>query len=108
MSAKSEYDAAYFTLLRAIEERDDLLRYRDWLVEERERLDAFSDVTRDRTDGLARKLRRPIDHSTKPLPEAVGRRRAIVLDEQRRMDDRITAAEAFVLECEAEVETLRG
>jgi hypothetical protein len=31
MSAKSEYDAAYFTLLRALEERDEVLRYRDFL-----------------------------------------------------------------------------
>jgi predicted ATPase len=107
MSAKSEYDAAYFTMLRAIEERDDLLRYRDWLTEERERLDAFSDVTRDRTDNLSRKVRRPIDMTTKPLLEAVGRRRAAVLDEQRKVHDRIDAAEAFVAECEAEVDALR-
>jgi hypothetical protein len=107
MSARSEYDAAYFTLLRAIEERDDLLRYADWLTEERERLDGFSDVTRDRTDALARKLRRPIDLTSKPLLEAVGRRRAVVLDEQRRIHDRIAAAESFVAECEQEVDALR-
>ncbi len=108
MSAKSEYDAAYFTLLRAIEERDDLLRYADWLTVERERLDGFSDVTRDRTDALSRKLKRPIDLTTKPLLEAVGRRRAVVLDEQRKIHDRIAAAEAFVTECELEVDALRG
>lgn len=107
MSAKSEYDAAYFTLLRAIEERDDLLRYRDWLQEERERLDAFSEATGSRTDRLPRRVRRPIELTTKPLLEAVGRRRAAVLDEQRRIDDRIAAAEAFVAECEAEVAALR-
>lgn len=108
MSTRSEYDAAYFTLLRAIEERDDLLRYVDWLTEERERLDGFSDITGDRTDALARKLKRPIDLTTKPLLEAVGRRRAIVLDEQRRIHDRIANAEAFVTECETEVDSLRG
>jgi hypothetical protein len=108
VSARSEYDAAYFTLLRAIEERDDLLRYREWLTLERERLDAFSAETRDRTDHLSRKVRRPIEATTKPLLEAVGRRRATVLDEQRRIDDRISAAEEFVAECEAEVDALRG
>jgi len=108
VSARSEYDAAYFTLLRAIEERDDLLRYRDWLADERARLDAFADETRDRTDVLPRKVRRPLDGTTRPLLEAVGRRRAVVLDEQRRMDDRVGAAEAFVTECEAEVDALRA
>jgi hypothetical protein len=107
VSAKSEYDAAYFTLLRAIEERDDLLRYRDWLADERDRLDLFSDQARDRTDDLPRKVRRPLDATTKPLLEAVGRRRAVVLDEQRKIDDRIAAAEAFVSECQAEVDALR-
>ncbi len=107
MSARSEYDAAYFTLLRAIEERDDLLRYRDWLVEELERLDAFAEATRDRTDALPRRVRRPMESTTRPLLEAVGRRRSAVLDEQRRIDDRIRAAEEFAAECQAEVDRLR-
>jgi hypothetical protein len=107
VTARSEYDAAYFTLLRAMEERDDLLRYRDFLEGERERLDAFAAETRERTEPLPRKVRRPIDGTTKPLLEAVGRRRAIVLDELRRMDDRVANAEAFVAECEAEVASLR-
>lgn len=107
MTAKSEYDAAYFTLLRAIEERDDLLRYREFLESERQRLDEFSVQTRAREEGLARKVRRPIDQTTKPLLEAVGRRRAVVLDELRRADDRIANAERFMEECEAEVASLR-
>jgi hypothetical protein len=107
MSAKSEYDAAYFTLLRAIEERDDLLRYREFLDGERVRLDAFTEQTRSREEPLARKVRRPIEATTKPLLEAVGRRRTVVLEELRRMDDRVRAAEAFVAECEAEVASLR-
>ena len=107
MSARSEYDAAYFTLLRALEERDDLLRYRDWLVVERERLDTFGDETRNRTDALPRRVRRAMESTTRPLLEAVGRRRSAVLDEQRRIDDRIAAAEGFVSECQAEVDRLR-
>lgn len=108
MTARSEYDAAYFTMLRAIEERDELLRYREWLVAERERLDAFADATRSGTEGLSRRVSRTIDRTTRPLLEEVGRRRSVVVDELSRMDDRIANAERFVEECEAEVASLRG
>jgi hypothetical protein len=108
MSARSEYDAAYFTLLRAIEERDHLLRYREYLEGERQRLDAFAVETRARLEPLSEKVRRAVDQTTKGLLEAVGRRRTVVLDELGRIDDRIGAAEAFVAECEQEVANLRG
>ncbi len=107
MTAKSEYDAAYFTMLRAIEERDDLLRYREFLENERQRLDAFTTQTRALEEPLARKVRRPIEQTTKPLLEAVGRRRTVVLEELRKSDDRVANAERFVAECEAEVAALR-
>lgn len=107
MGGKSEYDAAYFTLLRAQEERDHLLRYRDFLEAERDRLDAFSQATEQATDALPRTLKRAVDVTTKTLLEAVGRRRTIVLAELGRMDERIANAEAFVLECEADVAALR-
>jgi hypothetical protein len=107
VSARSEYDAAYFTLLRAIEERDALLRYREFLRDERERLDDFADGVREHAEALPRKMRRPIDQTAKPLLDAVGRRRAVVLDELRRVDDRIDGANAFVDECEQEVAALR-
>ena len=103
-----EYDAAYFTLLRAREEHQDLLRYRDFLDAERTRLDAFAEETRDTADALPRKVRRPVAATTKPLLEAVGRRRVVVLDERRRVDDRIAAAEAFVAECQEDVDRLRA
>ncbi|MGH8934312.1 MAG: hypothetical protein ACRDZO_27675 [Egibacteraceae bacterium] len=107
MGAKSEYDAAYFTLLRAQEERDHLLRYRDFLEVERDRLATFSAATEQATDALPRPLRRTVDATTKTLLEAVGRRRTIVLAELGRMDERIANAESFVLECETEVAALR-
>jgi hypothetical protein len=106
--ARSEYEAAYFTLLRAQEERDALFTYRTFLEAERDRLDGFSDATRTATDVLARGLRRAVDATTKGLLEAVGRRRTVVLGELNRMDERIANAEAFVAECEAEVQSLRG
>jgi hypothetical protein len=107
MGAKSEYDAAYFTWLRAQEEHQDLLRYGDYLRREAERLERFAGETRELAQPLPRKVRRPVDQSTKPLLEAVGRRRTVILDELARMDDRVAAAQAFVEECAAEVEALR-
>lgn len=108
MGAKSEYDAAYFTLLRAREEHDHLLRYREFLEAERSRLEEFSEGTQHTTETLPRQLHRPVDATTKALLEAVGRRRSVVLAELGRMDDRIANADAFVQECEAEVAELRG
>lgn len=107
MSAKTEFDAAYFTLLRAREERDNLLRYAEFLEQEQARLEAFADDTRDRMDELDRKMIRPIATTTKGVLEAVGRRRSAVLDERKRMADRLTNADRFVEECELEVDALR-
>lgn len=107
MSAKSEYDAAYFTLLRAREERDDLLRYAEYLEKEQGRLEAFADQTRDLMDELPRKVARPIASTTKGVLEAVGRRRSAVLDERKRMAQRLENADRFVEECELEVDALR-
>ena len=107
MSAKSEYDAAYFTLLRAREEREDLLRYAEFLEAEQERLEEFATQTRDGLDALPRRVIRPIAATNKTVLEAVGRRRAAVLDERRLMDQRLENAARFVEECELELETLR-
>jgi hypothetical protein len=107
VTAKSEYEAAYFTLLRAREEHDDLLRYREFLETEERRLDTFTRETREREDALPRRLQRPVALTTKGVVEAVGRRRRSVGDERRRIDDRIGAAQSFVEECEAEVSALR-
>lgn len=107
MTARNEYDAAYFTMLRAVEERDALLRYRDFLHAERDRLDAFAAATREAGGELPRRVRRPVDQTDRPLLEAVGRRRTVLLEELARVDDRIDAAQAFVTECEEEVASLR-
>ena len=107
MTAKSEYDAAYFTLLRAREELEALLRYSDYLEAELERLETFTAETRERMEEVSRKVIRPIAGTTKPLFEAVGRRRSAVMDERRRMGDRLANAERFVEECQLEVDTLR-
>lgn len=108
MSSRSEYEAAYFTLLRARQEHDQLLRYAEFLRAEQQRLDDTAAATRMAEDALPKRLRRPISQTTKPLLEAIGARRNIVLGEQSRMDDRLRAAQDFVEECEREVEALRS
>jgi len=108
MTARSEYEAAYFTLLRAREELDDLLRYREYLDREAARLDAFIHETRALVEPVSPRVRRTVDQTQKPLIEAAGRRRSIALDELSRMDDRLAAAGAFVEECENEVSALRA
>lgn len=108
MSSTSEYDAAYFTLLRAREEHTQLLSYREYLVGERERLDSFVTQLREKAEEVPRRVRRPVDQTAKAVVEAIGTRRSVVLAELERMDDRITNAQEFVEECEAEVEQLRG
>jgi BMFP domain-containing protein YqiC len=107
VAARSEYDAAYFTLLRAREEHADLLRYREFLVAERERLEGFVRQLRTEADVVPRRMRRAVDQTAKAIVEAIGARRAVVLAEYERMDDRITAAQEFVEECEAELDELR-
>jgi BMFP domain-containing protein YqiC len=107
VSAKSEYDAAYFTLLRAREERDDLLRYGEYLEAEQQRLERFAEQTREAMEALPRKVARPVAATTKGVLEAVGRRRSAVMDERKKMPDRLANAEAFIEECELEVDTLR-
>ena len=107
MSRSAEYDAAYFTLLRAQEERDGLARYGDYLDSELERLDTFTSTLHAAADVVPQKVRRPVDTTTKALLEAIGRRRAVILEERRKMDDRIQAAAMFVSECETELSALR-
>ena len=108
MTARSEYDAAYFTLLRAREERESLQRYAEFLETELDRLERFAVETRDLLDEIPRKVARPIAATTKGVLEAVGRRRSAILDERRRMEERLLNADRFVEECELEVDTLRG
>ena len=101
-AGRDEREAAYFTMLRAIDERDELMRYRDFLHNELARLEGFVNETRELEDALPRRMRKPIEQTTKQLADAVGKRRNAVEMEYRRIDDRISAAEAFVRECETE------
>lgn len=108
MSARTDAEAAYFTLLRAIDERDGLLREKEYLAAELAAIDAFADGVRDRQEALPRPPARTVAATTKPLMEALGARREAVASLLARMDERLEAAESFVRECEAEHARLRG
>ncbi len=107
MSRQSEYDAAYFTLLRAREELDHLRRYAEYLTEELDRLAGFARSVHEASEVVPRKFRRMVDGTDKQLLEAIGRRRAIVLSERDKVPERVTAQESFVAECEEELASLR-
>lgn len=102
MTARTDAEAAYYTLLRAIDERDALLREREYLHAEVQRIDAFADDVREREAALPKPPTRTVSATTEPLMEALGARRAAAVDALGRIDERIEAAEAFVRECEAE------
>jgi len=106
VSRRSEQDAAYYTLLRAREEHADLLRYREFLETEAARLEVFTADTRARIEALARRVRRPVESTSRPMLEGVGRHRSTVLDELERSGERLAAAQAFVEECEREYHQL--
>ena len=108
MASERERDALYYTLLRAREEHADLLAYREFLAEESRRLEAFATETRTRAETVPRRLQRPTQATVKPLVEALGRRRSVIEEERRRIDDRVAQAQAFVEECEADLEASRG
>jgi len=108
MSPRTDRDAAYYTLLRAREEYERLLRYQEWLEAERSRLDAFTEATREHDDEAPPALRKSVEATTKPTLEAIGRRRNAVDAEATKVPDRLAAAQSFVDECEAEVARLRG
>lgn len=105
--ARDEVEAAYFALLRAREELAALRGYREFLTAEQRRLHRF--VARgDALDAhVDSRLRRAISHTDEPLDTAVRQRLDVVDDELERLPERITAAERFVEECEAEHVRLR-
>lgn len=107
MTARTDAEAAYFTMLRAIDERDALLREKEYLVGELARIDGFADEVREREQALPHPPTRGVAATTKPLMEALGARRTAVEDALARIDERIEAAETFVRECEAEHHRLR-
>lgn len=107
MADKRERDAAYFTLLRARKELDDLRRHSEWLVDEQRRVRRFQAESAAAADTIPARLRRPLGTVDSALSEAFEARLGVLDDEIAKMPARIEDAEAFVVECEAEQEALR-
>lgn len=107
MADKRERDAAYFTLLRARKELDDLRRHSEWLVDEQRRVRRFQAESAAAADTIPARLRRPLGAVDSALTEAFEARLGVLEDEIAKMPARIEDAEAFVVECEAEQEALR-
>lgn len=106
--ARSDVEAAYFTLLRAREKVSALRRYGDFLEHERLRLQRFV-AEGDALDAhVDPKLRRALLHTDRLLGDVLKVRHETIADELGRLDERIAAAEAFVGECEEEHEALRS
>ncbi len=107
-ATKDEVEAAYFTLLRARERVSSLQRYAEFLEREQLRLDRFiadGDALDAHVDAA---LRRSLRHTDRPLAQAIKSRRDVMVEELKRLPERLRAAEEFVNECEEEHQRLRA
>lgn len=104
---RDELEAAYFTLLRARQELDDLRRYDEYLVAEAQRLRRSINEGDALADPVPRKLRRGIDHTAGPLRDAITARLGAIEDERGRLPERVAAAERYVEECEHDHDALK-
>lgn len=108
MARRDDVQAAYFQLLRAREELEQLRRYAEYVERERQRLAEFAAQTRTAAEPVPIRLRRMLRPSDDALAKALGDRAAVLEDEGRRLPPRIAAAESFVAEAESEHDRLRS
>lgn len=105
--ARDEVESAYFALLRAREELDNVRRYEEFLRAEAQRLRRTTREGQALLTQVDRRLVRAIRHTDQPLADAIDARLRVIGEELARMPERIAAAEAFVEECEREHATLK-
>ncbi|MEX1177861.1 MAG: hypothetical protein WEB09_05320 [Nitriliruptor sp.] len=105
---RDQVEAAYFTLLRARDEVAALTRYGEYLLDEQRRLHRSRTEAGALATGVDRRLLRALRHTDGPLDEAIDARLALIADERGRLPERLAAAEAFVLEAEADHAALRN
>jgi hypothetical protein len=105
---RSERETAYFALLRARDELTTLSRYEDFLLAEAQRLRRNLSEGAALAELVAESARRPLRTSDADLVELVDRRLRIIEDELARLPERITAASAYVEECERTASLLGG
>lgn len=105
--ARNEVESAYFALLRAREELDNLRRYDEFLRAEAQRLRRTTREGQALLAQVDRRHARAVRHTDQPLTDAVDARLRVLEEEALRVPDRLAAAEAFVQECEQEHQMLR-
>lgn len=102
-----ETETAYFALLRAREEAEQLRAYHDYLTSEAQRLRRNQAEGRALSDTVDRRYRRMFGPNDQSLNEVVTERLALIDDELLRLPARIDAADAFVVSCETQYHTLK-
>lgn len=105
---RDETEAAYFTLLRARDEVTALQRYGEVLAEESRRLERGRREGQALADQADRRLWRALSDSQTALDDAVALRLRVIAEERAALAERISAAEAFAAECEADHDRLRS
>lgn len=102
-----DVETAYFALLRAREQVDDLRRYREYLEDEARRLRRSTAEADALSTQAPPRLRRRLLHTDGPLADAVKLRLEVIADELRRLPEHVDDAEAAVASAEAEHDRLR-
>lgn len=102
-----ETESAYFALLRAREEAQQLRNYQEYLNAEARRLRRNQSESAALTDTVDRRYRRLFQPSDQALFEAVTERLALIHDELGRLPLRIVAADEFVTDCERQYHALK-
>lgn len=105
--ARDDVEAAYFALLRARDEVDDLRRYVEYLEDEARRLRRSTSEADALSTQAPPRLRRRLLHTDAPLADAVRLRLEVIQEELRRLPDQLADAEAEVAAREAEHDRLR-
>lgn len=105
--ARNEVESAYFTLLRAREELDNLRRYDEFLRAEAQRLRRSTREGQALLGQVDRRLIRAIRHTDQPLTDAVDARLRVLEEEAVRLPERIAAAEVHVEACDREHTALK-
>lgn len=108
MGNQAEYEAAYFTLLRAREDLDHLHRYEYILDEEIARLRGWIAILREEVGSqVPGPIRRRLDDSVKGTIDALQDRIKLAESELKALPKRLEAQQTFVQECEDEVASLK-
>jgi len=102
-----ETESAYFALLRAREEAQQLRSYLEYLQAESQRLRRGQSEAAALSDTVDRRYRRIMQPSDQTLHESVTHRLALIGDELNRLPQRIDAADAFVHACEKQYHGLK-